>query len=200
MNKPHLDLGAVYFLWKPQAYQSLISIQMLSGLRRGNWPWGQHGLRGELCDTEKAFSDKGKEEKKRREQEKQPSSVLNRVCLIPWKHSWLQGQGRDQRAGGAFFFTVQTMSKHLCYGYEYSPCRSLSVYYMCAWCLKRPGRGVISPGTGVTDGCKPQQERCWELNPDPLCKSNKCSQPLSHLSSHTMHSLLFLFVCAYIYL
>ena len=36
-------------------------------------------------------------------------------------------------------------------------------------CLWRPGKGVGSPGTGVTDSCWLPYE-CWELNPGPLEK------------------------------
>jgi hypothetical protein len=37
---------------------------------------------------------------------------------------------------------------------------------MHVWCLQRPEEGTRSPGTGVTNDCKPPRE-CWESNPDP---------------------------------
>lgn len=54
----------------------------------------------------------------------------------------------------------------------------ISAYHMYAWCLQRPQEGIGFPGIGVTDGCKPLQER-RELNPGPL----RCFEPLDHLSS-----------------
>lgn len=27
--------------------------------------------------------------------------------------------------------------------------------------------GIVSPGTGITDGCEPPRS-CWEVNPGPL--------------------------------
>jgi hypothetical protein len=37
----------------------------------------------------------------------------------------------------------------------------------CIWCLRRPEKGVESPGTTAAEGGElPQQ--CWELNPGPM--------------------------------
>jgi hypothetical protein len=64
---------------------------------------------------------------------------------------------------------------------------------MCLACLvlKEVRTGVDSPGTGVT-GDFEQPCRCWELN-WVLCRGNKCSWLLKHLSSphgHLLFSML----------
>ena len=48
-------------------------------------------------------------------------------------------------------------------------------------CPKKPGKGVGSPGTGVTDGYEPPLG-CWGLKPGLLCKISKCTYILSHVS------------------
>lgn len=40
-------------------------------------------------------------------------------------------------------------------------CISVCVYYVHAWCPRRPEEGVRSPGTGVTGGCEPPCG-CWQ--------------------------------------
>jgi hypothetical protein len=45
---------------------------------------------------------------------------------------------------------------------------------------RRPNEYFLTPGTGVTDGCK--LPWCWELNPGPL-EEKQCSWPNSHVTS-----------------
>lgn len=40
-------------------------------------------------------------------------------------------------------------------------CICVCVYYVHAWCPRRPEEGVRSPGTGVTGGCEPSCG-CWQ--------------------------------------
>lgn len=42
----------------------------------------------------------------------------------------------------------------------------MSVQHVCAWCLQRP-KGIISPRTRITDGCK-LPRGCWDPNPNPV--------------------------------
>lgn len=43
----------------------------------------------------------------------------------------------------------------------------MCVYFMSAWCPKRPEEGIGFPGTGVKDDCEPPFG-CWTLNPSFL--------------------------------
>lgn len=62
------------------------------------------------------------------------------------------------------YFCLCTMPVHCV------PC-FCTVYMQCLW---RPEEGASSPGTGVTDDCKPPCGRL-ESNPVP-CESTQCSQ------------------------
>lgn len=57
----------------------------------------------------------------------------------------------------------------------------MSVYYLCAWCQKRPEEGVGFLGTGVTGSYEPPCG-CYELDSGPL-EQQPCSPLLSCLHS-----------------
>lgn len=63
------------------------------------------------------------------------------------------------------------------------------IQHMLAWHPWRSKESVSSPGPGVTDRCE-SPCGCWELT-WVLWKNNKCSYPLSHLSSPRGCSLYF---------
>jgi hypothetical protein len=51
--------------------------------------------------------------------------------------------------------------------------------HMHAWCLWTSEDSAGFLGTGITDVMNHHvvAANWWELNPDPLCKSNKCPEP-----------------------
>ena len=54
------------------------------------------------------------------------------------------------------------------------------VYHVHVWCLWH-SEDIQPPGIGVTDGCEPSLGAGNRIQ--LFCKSSKCLEPLSHLSS-----------------
>lgn len=77
--------------------------------------------------------------------------------------------------------------------HEYLP-RCMCVNYLYTQCLHSPEEGIAALGTGVTGCCEPPGG-FWELNTDPLCKSSKCSEPLSCICSLPVTQVNTNFLC-----
>lgn len=68
-------------------------------------------------------------------------------------------------------------------------CTSAFGYYPHAWCLRRPGEGVASPGTGASGVVTCMVEA--KTGPQVLCRRGKLSEttepPLQALLEHFHH-------------
>lgn len=72
----------------------------------------------------------------------------------------------------------------------------LPVYYLCSWCPQRPEEDIESPGTGLTDSCKPT---CgyWDLN-TALLEEQPVLLTLGPYTQPILFSFVVVFVCFFV--
>lgn len=100
-----------------------------------------------------------------------PSQVLPQ--LICWKTrlfvSWFLKSGLLRRFPFFYFICMRVLMACMC------------MYHMCVWCPRKTEKGIRSSGTGVSGSCG--LPGGWQESSSGLWKDNKCSSPLSYLSS-----------------